>query len=81
MLSNRVKHLTIDTTDSTRIDEMQLIVDRFRNFSSITFRLPNDSRPQLNALRDKLTKNGRDFLCHEDAGFATFWFGKQKINH
>ncbi len=78
MLSNRVKHLTVD---STRTDQVQLILDRLENFSSITFRLTDDSRPQLNALTDKLTKNGRDFIFHEYAGFASFWFGKQKINH
>ncbi len=77
MLSNRVKHLIID---STRTDETQLIGDRFRNFSSITFRFIYEW-PQLNALGDKLTKNGRDFIFHEYAGFSSFWFGKQKINH
>jgi len=78
MLSNRVKHLTID---STRTDKVQLIVDRFRNFSSITFRLTNNSWPQFDAISDNLTKTGRDFIFHKYAGFASFWFGKQKINH
>lgn len=78
MMSNQVKHLTVDI-EGTR--EMEWILDRFENFSSITFQTKIYNLLQFDQITAGLERRRRDFSCYKGWLYASYWFGKQKLNN
>jgi hypothetical protein len=68
-----MKHLTVDI-DS--INEIQWILDRFENFSSITFQTKINYVLQLDQIIEGFNRKGRDFTYYKHSRYASFWFGK-----
>ncbi|CAF0763463.1 unnamed protein product [Rotaria sordida] len=71
MLSNQVKHLTVYIQDA---DEMQLILNQFENFSSITFHSNMYWYSKFDNIAEELRMKGRDFIYYNNRMYASFWF-------
>jgi pantothenate kinase len=77
MISKQVKHLTVDIRST---DEMEWILDRFENFSSITFRAKTQCSSQFDQIIQEFNRKRRDFTFYKGYMYLSFWFGKQKLN-
>jgi hypothetical protein len=76
MISKQVKHLTVDIGST---NEMEWILDRFENFSSITFQAKMHYSPQFDQVIQGFNRKRRDFTFYKDYMHLSFWFGKEKV--
>jgi hypothetical protein len=60
--------------------EIEWILDRFENFSSITFQSKTNYLLVFHETIATVTKKGKDFTCSKTHDYASFWFGEQKLN-
>jgi len=68
-----MKHLTVDIKNT---NEIQWILDRFENFSSITFQTSVSYSSQFDQIIEEFKGKGRDFTYYKDIMYVSFWFGK-----
>ncbi len=73
IISNQMKHLTVDIKNT---NEIQWILDRFENFSSITFQTSISYSSQFDQIIEEFKGKGRDFTYYKDSMYESFWFGK-----
>ncbi len=73
VLPCQVKHLTIDMDHKISI---QTILDRFENFSSVTFRSTIKLSIEFDNIIEEFKQKERDFVYRKNLNYVSFWFGK-----
>jgi hypothetical protein len=73
IIPNQVKNLTFDIFFE---GEIQWILDRFENFSSITFQSKSHNHSIFDQIIDKITNKRKNFTYLKNYEYASVWFGE-----